>query len=138
MFETLVPGRAKCGVLRKLKDSKRNWALNRSLIGKSREMATSVFTTPGPRSELNPALPKPTVVTGANASGSKYENELPGALTLPKIWTLGFTWLARCVASGMFSEGPDALAEKGNAVMNEAMPLRRQPPRILDPAPLAR
>jgi hypothetical protein len=56
------------GVLRKLNDSKRNWALNRSVIGKPREIATSVFTTPGPRGELNPTLPNVVVVAGAKAT----------------------------------------------------------------------
>src|SRR5262252_8089945 len=95
MFETLVFGSPKWGVLRKLNDSKRNWALNRSVIEKSREIATSVLTTPGPRRELKPTLPKVAVVTGAKASGSKYDAVLP---ILPRICTLGLIWLARCVA----------------------------------------
>ena len=86
MFDTLVLGRPKWGVLRKLNDSKRNWALNSSVIVMSREIATSVLTTPGPRRELKPTLPKVAVVTGAKASGSKYDAVLP---IFPKIVTFG-------------------------------------------------
>src|SRR5512133_1931935 len=106
MFETLVLGRPKCGVFRKLNDSKRNWARKRSVIGKSREIATSVFTTPGPRSELNPVFPKVAVVTGVKARGSKYDLVLP---TFPRISTFCLIWLARCVAAGMFRDEPEAL-----------------------------
>src|SRR5205085_11497960 len=97
MFETLVLGRPKCGVLDTLNDSKRNWSTTRSANRKSRESETSVLIAPGPRRELKPALPKPTAVTGANARGSKKERPLPIS---PMIWTLGLIWLARWVAPG--------------------------------------
>src|SRR5437764_627492 len=133
MFETLVLGRPKCGVFVKLNDSKRNWSKARSVNRKSRESETSVLIAPGPRRELKPALPKPTVVTGANASGSNQERPLPIS---PMIWTLGFTWLARWVAPGILSEVPEAETENGRPVMKAAIEFSRQPPKMAAPAPL--
>ena len=44
----------KCDVLGRLKNSPRNWTLNRSLIGNSRVMFRSVFHIPGMRRMLRP------------------------------------------------------------------------------------
>lgn len=133
-FETFPPGLAKWGVLVKLNASPRNSSLKRSVSENVRNRPKSQFTTPGPRSELNPAVPRRASLTGVKASGSKYDWPLP---TPPRIFTSGLIWSARWLLPGISSEVPEALTENGVPLMKLARLVIRQPLRIAEAAPLS-
>src|SRR5262245_26542214 len=71
-FDTLPLGKPKCGVLVKFKASARNSTFQRSVTLNARNKPKSRLVADGPRSVLYPTVPNVAVVTGANASGSKY------------------------------------------------------------------
>src|SRR5207237_6954293 len=105
-FDTLALGLEKCGVLVRLNDSARTCSFQRSLKLKLRNSPVSRLATPGPRRIFNPVLPKRAVVTGRNASGSKY-----GTLTPipPNFVTCATTWSAVWLFPGALREVLDAV-----------------------------
>ena len=64
VWETFVPGVPKCGVLVELNASARNWSCQRSVMRNWRKTPRSRLKTPGPRSELKPAVPNRASVMG--------------------------------------------------------------------------
>src|SRR6266536_1430391 len=98
----IVPfGCPNCGVLNTLKNSERNWSLQRSLKAKSLNRETSKLTRPGPYSALRAALPNRLFGGCAKALASNHrasERSLEESTPLP-------------VRSGRLPPAPFVLAE---------------------------